>query len=468
MAERFDLVVIGAGPGGYVAAIRAAQLGKKVACIDKRGTYGGTCLNIGCIPSKALLDSSELYHLAKHNFSRHGISVGNLGLDVPAMIKRKDGVVKSLVDGVAFLFKKYGVKGIFGTGKVLNKNQVEVKGNDGTTSVLDTDNILLAMGSEPSTLPFITMDYKQIVTSTEALNFDKVPEHLIVIGGGYIGLEMGSVWLRLGSKVTVVEFLPKLLPLNDSEIAGMAHRSLTKQGMVFHLDTKVTGVKSDGKKVTVVAESKTGPVTLTGDKVLVSTGRRGITQGIGLESAGVQVDTKAGKIAVNHHFQTNVPNIYAIGDIIAGPMLAHKAMEEGVAVAEHLAGKVTHVDYDIIPSVIYIWPELAAVGKTEDELKTAGVQYRVGKFPFIANGRAKAMDETEGTVKILSDAQTDRILGVHIFGPRASDMIAEAVTTMAFKGSAEDMARIVHGHPTLSEGMGEAARVAWMGKAIHA
>lgn len=467
MAERYDLVVIGAGPGGYVAAIRAAQLGKKVACIDKRGTFGGTCLNIGCIPSKALLDSSELYSQAKHNFTRHGISVGSLSLDVPTMIKRKNGIVKGLVDGIAFLFKKYGVKGIFGTGKIINKNQVEVKGNDGVTTILDTDNILLAMGSEPSTLPFLQVDGKTIVTSTEALDFDKVPEHLIVIGGGYIGLEMGSVWLRLGSKVTVIEFLPKLLPLNDSELAAMVHRSLVKQGMVFHLDTKVTGAKSDGKKVTVTAESKTGPITITGDKVLVSTGRRAITQGCGLETVGVQVDPKTGKVPVNKHFQTNVPNIYALGDIIAGPMLAHKAMEEGIAIAEHLAGQVAHVDYDIIPSVIYIWPEMAAVGKTEDELKAAGVQYRVGKFPFIANGRAKAMDETEGTVKVLSDAQTDRILGVHIFGPRASDMIAEAVTTMAFKGSAEDMARIVHGHPTLSEGMGEAARVAWLGKGIH-
>ncbi|HQR05734.1 MAG TPA: dihydrolipoyl dehydrogenase [Gemmatales bacterium] len=467
MAERYDLVVIGAGPGGYVAAIRAAQLGKKVACIDKRGTFGGTCLNIGCIPSKALLDSSELYSQAKHNFVRHGIIVGSLGLDVPTMIKRKNGIVKGLVDGIAFLFKKYGVKGIFGTGKIINKNQVEVKGNDDVTSILDTDNILLAMGSEPSTLPFLQVDGKTIVTSTEALDFDKVPEHLIIIGGGYIGLEMGSVWLRLGSKVTVIEFLPKLLPLNDSELTAMVHRSLVKQGMMFHLDTKVTGAKSDGKKVTVTAESKTGPITITGDKVLVSTGRRAITQGCGLETVGVQVDPKTGKVPVNHHFQTNVPNIYALGDIIAGPMLAHKAMEEGIAIAEHLAGQVAHVDYDIIPSVIYIWPEMAAVGKTEDELKAAGVQYRVGKFPFIANGRAKAMDETEGTVKVLSNAQTDRILGVHIFGPRASDMIAEAVTTMAFKGSAEDMARIVHGHPTLSEGMGEAARVAWLGKGIH-
>ncbi|MBL8824704.1 MAG: dihydrolipoyl dehydrogenase [Planctomycetia bacterium] len=468
MAERYDLVVLGGGPGGYVAAIRAAQLGRKVACIDKRGTWGGTCLNVGCIPSKALLDSSELYHQAKHRFDRHGIGVVNITLDIPTMIKRKDSVVKGLVDGVAFLFRKYGVKGYFGTGKMLSKNQVEVKGNDGTTSVLEADNILLAMGSEPSGLPFLKVDGKQIVTSTEALNFDKVPEHLIVIGGGYIGLEMGSVWLRLGSKVTVIEFLPKLLPLNDTEIAGMVHKSLVKQGMNFHLDTKVTGAKIDGNKVVVTAESKDGPITVTGDKVLVSTGRRPITAGAGLEAAGVTVDAKTGKIPVNHLLQTNVPNIYAIGDLVAGPMLAHKASEEGIAVAEHLAGKKGHVDYDIIPSVIYIWPEVAAVGKTEEELKTAGVQYRVGKFPFLASGRAKALDETEGTVKILADANTDRILGVHIFGPRASDMIAEAVTTMAFKGSAEDMARIVHGHPTLSESMGEAARAAWSGKALHA
>jgi dihydrolipoamide dehydrogenase len=467
MAERFDLVVLGAGPGGYVAAIRAAQLGKKVACLDKRGTFGGTCLNIGCIPSKALLDSSEHYYQATHSFAKHGILVGKIGLDIPAMIKRKNNIVKGLVDGIAFLFKKYGVRGIFGSGKIVGKNQVEVRGNDGSTSLLEAENILVATGSEPSTLPFLPVDGKNIVTSTEALDFETVPEHLIVIGGGYIGLEMGSVWLRLGAKVTVIEFLPKLLPLNDGEIAALAHRSLVRQGFTFHLETKVTAAKVEGKQVTVTAESKDGPVKIKGDKVLVSTGRRPITQGIGLEAVGVQADAKTGKIPVNEHLQTNVPNIYALGDIIHGPMLAHKAMEEGVAVAEHLAGMVAHVDYDIIPSVIYIWPELAAVGKTEEQLKEEHREYRVGKFPFMVNGRAKAMEETEGTVKILSDAKTDRVLGVHIFGPRASDMIAEAVTTMAFKGSAEDMARIVHGHPTLSEAVGEAARVAWLGKALH-
>jgi dihydrolipoamide dehydrogenase len=467
MSERFDLIVIGAGPGGYVAAIRAAQLGKKVACIDKHSTFGGTCLNIGCIPSKALLDSSELYSQAKHHFSRHGIKIDKIDLDVAAMIKRKDGIVKSLVDGIAFLFKKNGVNGIFGTGKIVGKNQVEVKGNDGSTSVLETENILIATGSEPSTLPFLPVDGKMVVTSTEALSFDKVPEHLLVVGAGYIGLEMGSVWLRLGAKVTVLEFLPKLLPQNDSEIAAMVQRSLVKQGFTFHLEAKVTGAKVEGNQVTLTAETKEGALKVKGDKVLIATGRRPITAGVGLEAVGIQVDAKTGRIPVNEHMQTNVPNVYAIGDIITGPMLAHKAMEEGTAVAEHLAGLAAHVDYDIIPSVIYIWPEVAAVGKTEDQLKAEKREYRVGKFPFLANGRAKALDETEGTVKILSDAKTDRVLGIHIFGPRASDMIAEAVTTMAFKGSAEDVARIVHGHPTLSEAMGEAARVAWLGKAIH-
>jgi dihydrolipoamide dehydrogenase len=467
MPERFDLVVLGAGPGGYVAAIRAAQHGKKVACLDKRGTFGGTCLNIGCIPSKALLDSSELFYQAKHKLGRHGIQAGDVEIDVPAMLKRKNAVVKGLVDGVAFLFKKYGVRGLFGTGKLVNSNQIEVRAHDGSVSTLEADNILIATGSEPSTLPGVPIDGKRIVTSTEALDFEAVPEHLIVIGGGYIGLEMGSVWLRLGAKVTVVEFLPRLLPGSDSEIVAMVHRSLLKQGFTFHLDTKVTSAQVEGKHVVVTAQGKDGEIKIKGDRVLVSAGRRAVTAGIGLEAAGVQFDAKTGKIPVNRHFQTNIPNIYAIGDIIAGPMLAHKAMDEGVALADHLAGQPSHMDYDTIPSVVYIWPELAAVGKTEDQLKEEGRSYRVGKFPFSINGRAKALDETEGTVKIISDAKTDRLLGVHIFGPRASDMIAEAVTTMAFAGSAEDMARIVHGHPTLSEAMGEAARIAWLGKALH-
>ena len=465
MAERYDLVVIGGGPGGYVAAIRAAQLGKKVACIDKRATFGGTCLNVGCIPSKALLDSSEFFAQAKHKAAKHGILIPKVDLDVATLMKRKDSVVKANTDGIAHLFKKNGVTGIHGTAKVIAPGKVEVTDGKGEKTTLETGAILLAMGSESSTLPSLPIDGKQIVTSTEALAFDSVPEHLVVVGGGYIGLEMGSVWLRLGSKVTVVEFLPRILPLNDTEIVGMVQKSLTKQGMTIHTGAKVTGAKVNGKKVTVTAQSESGDLKIECDKVLVAVGRRPVTQGCGLEEVGVKLDK--GKVVVDEKFQTSVPGVYAIGDLIEGPMLAHKAMEEGIAIAEMLAGQPAHVNYDAIPSVIYIWPEVAAVGKTEDQLKEAGIEYRVGKFPFMANGRARAMDEIEGVVKILADAKNDRLLGVHIFGPRASDMIAEAVTTIEFVGSAEDIARIVHAHPTLSEAMGEAARVAYFGKAIH-
>lgn len=465
MADRFDLIVIGGGPGGYVAAIRAAQLGKKVVCIDKRATFGGTCLNVGCIPSKALLDSSEFFTQAKHKASRHGIVIPKVDLDVAVMMKRKDGVVKANTDGIAMLFKKNGVKGIQGAGKLLAPGKVEVTAPDGTKTILEAGAILLAMGSEAATIPALPIDGKNIVTSTEALAFDSVPEHLVVVGGGYIGLEMGSVWLRLGSKVTVVEFLPRILPLNDTEIVNMVHKSLTKQGMTIHTGAKVTGAKVSGKKITVTAQTESGDLKIDCDKVLVAVGRRPVTQGCGLEEVGVKLDK--GKVVVDDKFQTSVPGVYAIGDLIEGPMLAHKASEEGIAFAEMLAGQPAHVNYDAIPSVIYIWPEVAAVGKTEDELKQANVEYRVGKFPFLASGRARAMDEIEGVVKVLADAKTDRLLGVHIFGPRASDMIAEAVTTIEFVGSAEDIARIVHAHPTLSESMGEAARMAYFGKAIH-
>lgn len=467
MAERFDVVVIGAGPGGYVAAIRSAQLGKKVAIIEKRPTLGGTCLNVGCIPSKAMLDSSELYHQATHRFSRHGINVGEVKLDLPAMLKRKDGVVKANTDGINYLMKKNAITVYIGSGKLLANNKVEVIIADKKKVEIETSAILLATGSEPATLPSLPIDGKSIVTSTEALCFDKVPEHLIVVGGGYIGLEMSSVWLRLGSKVSILEFLPRLLPLNDSEIAGLVHKSLVKQGMEFHLGTKVTGAKVEGNKVTVTAEENGKAVSFVGDKVLVCTGRRPYTAGLGLEQVGVQFDAKSGKVPVDGNFQTNIAGVYAIGDLISGPMLAHKASEEGIVWAEKVAGHVAHINHDTIPSVIYIWPEVAAVGKTEEQLKEAGTKYKVGKFPFMASGRARAMDESEGIVKVLTDATTDRVLGVHIFGPRASDMIAEAVTTMEFSGSAEDISRIVHGHPTLSEALGEAARVAWLGKAIH-
>jgi len=449
MAERYDLVVIGAGPGGYVAAIRAAQLGKKVACI----------------PSKALLDSSEFFAQAKHKAARHGILLPKVDLDLAVLMKRKDGVVKNNVDGIAYLFKKYGVTPVYGTARLDGPGKVDVKLNDGKSTTLETAAILLATGSEPAALPTLPFDGKHVVSSTEALAFDKVPEHLIVVGGGYIGLELGSVWARLGSKVTVLEFLPRILPLTDTEIAGLAQKSLIKQGLTFHLDTKVTGAKVHGNKVTVTATAKDGDKTFEADRVLVSVGRRAVTQGLALEEAGVKVEK--GKVVVDDKFQTTAPNVYAIGDLIDGPMLAHKAMEEGIAFAEMLAGQPAHVNYDAIPSVVYTWPEIAAVGKTEDQLKEAGVEYRVGKFPFAASGRARAMDETEGLVKVLADAKTDRLLGVHIFGPRASDMIAEAVTTMEFVGSAEDIARIVHAHPTLSESLGEAARQAYFGKAIH-
>jgi dihydrolipoamide dehydrogenase len=467
MPDRFDLIVIGAGPGGYVAAVRAAQLGKKVACVEKRATLGGTCLNIGCIPSKALLDSSELYVLAKHHFSRHGIQVGSLSLDLAAMLRRKDQVVKSLVDGVAFLFKKNGVTPVRGTARLAGRGKVEVRGDDGKTTTLEADAILLATGSEPATIPALTVDGKHTVTSTEALSFDKVPEHLIVIGAGYIGLELGSVWARLGSKVTVLEFLPKLLPLNDQEIVALAQKSLANQGLAIHLGTKVVGATVKGNKVTVRAESQGKEASFEGDRVLVATGRRPFTKGLGLEEAGVKIDERSGRVVVDDKCQTNVPGVFAIGDLIHGPMLAHKASEEGIAVVERLAGHAAHVNYDAIPSVIYVWPEVAAVGQTEEQLKEAGRAYRVGKFPFTANARAKCMDETGGVAKVLADAKTDRVLGVHIFGPRASDLIAEAVTAMEFSGSAEDIARIVHGHPTLSEAVGEAARAAFFGKAIN-
>jgi dihydrolipoamide dehydrogenase len=467
MADRFDLVVIGAGPGGYVAAIRAAQLGKKVACVEKRPgkALGGTCLNVGCIPSKALLDSSEFYTQARHHAAKLGVKLPKVELDLGTMLKRKDEVVKNLTGGVAGLFKKYGVTPVYGTAKLLSPGKVEVGGQDGKATTLEANAILLATGSEPATLPSLPIDGKYVVTSTEALNFETVPEHLIVVGAGYIGLELGSVWSRLGSKVTVLEFLPRILPLTDAEIAGMVKKSLEKQGLTFHLEAKVTGAKVEKGKVTVVAQTKDGDLKFEGDRVLVATGRRPLTQGLGLEEAGVKLDK--GKVVVDDKFQTNVPGVYAIGDLIHGPMLAHKASEEGIALAEQLAGQPAHVNYDAIPSVIYIWPEVASVGKTEEELKQEGKEYRVGKFPFLASGRARCMDETEGVVKVLADAQTDRLLGVHIFGPRASDMIAEAVTTMEFVGSAEDIARIVHAHPTLSESLGEAARAAYFGKAIH-
>jgi dihydrolipoamide dehydrogenase len=466
MAEHFDLIVIGAGPGGYVAAIRAAQLGMKVACVEKRPTLGGTCLNIGCIPSKALLESSELYYLAGKRFSHHGLNVHGLDLDLKQMLGRKDQVVKSLTDGVAFLFKKNHITPFQGQGRLTGPGKVSVKGS-GAAVDLEAKAILLATGSEPAGLPALPFDGSAIVSSTEALTFDKVPAHLIVVGAGYIGLELGSVWSRLGAKVTVVEFLPRILPQSDTELAGLLQKFLTRQGLTFHLDTKVTQGATQGGQVIVNAHHKGEGALFQGDKVLVATGRRPYTSGLGLEQVGIAVDEKTGRVPVDEQFQTKVPGVYAIGDLIAGPMLAHKASEEGIAIVEHLAGSRSHVNYNAIPSVIYTAPELASVGLSEEQVKEMGKEYKVGKFPFQANGRAKCLDETEGLVKVLTDAKSDRLLGVHILGPRASELIAECVLAMEYGGSAEDIARTCHAHPTLSEAVAEAARAAWS-KAIHA
>jgi dihydrolipoamide dehydrogenase len=475
MADTFDLIVIGGGPGGYTAAIRAAQLGLKVACIEKRPNkaLGGTCLNIGCIPSKALLDSSELYEVIGHKAKKHGIGVTGVSLDIATMMARKDKVVKELTDGVAYLFKKYKVSPFYGAGKLVAPGQVSVTAADGTVTTLDTKHTLLATGSDTSELPFMKFDGQHVVSSTEAIAFTEVPKHLIVVGAGYIGLEMGSVWKRLGAKVTVVEFLPRILPLSDSGIAADVQKILVKQGIEFHLNTKVTGaaVKPGilgGTTVTVSAQSADGKVvTFDGDKVLVAVGRKPHTANLGLETLGVVFDAKSGKVKTDAHFHTNVPGISAIGDIIDGPMLAHKASEEGLVFAEQLAGMKPHLNYDAIPSVIYIWPEVASVGATEEQLKEKNVKYKTGKVPFLASGRAKAMDEPDGYVKILTDATTDKLLGVHILGPRASDLIAECVTVMEYGGSAEDIARCTHAHPSLAETVGDAARMAYAGQPVN-
>jgi dihydrolipoamide dehydrogenase len=467
VAVQFDLVVIGAGPGGYVAAIRAAQLGMKVACVEKGRTLGGTCLNVGCIPSKAMLDSSELYHLAKERFGKHGIKFDAIKLDLAAMLARKAEVVKGLTDGVRFLFKKNKVETVFGTARVSSPTSVQVALSEGGTLDLQTRQILLATGSEPVNLPFLPGNGQTVVDSTGALAFDKVPDHLVVVGAGYIGLELGSVWRRLGSKVTVIEFLPRIVPTADNEMGELLKKSLTRQGLEFHLETKVTGASLEKGRAIVHAEKKDGKkLDFDCERVLVAVGRRAYTQGLGLAEVGVAVDAKTGKVTVDAHFRTNVASISAIGDVIDGPMLAHKAEDEGIACAEILAGKAGHVNYDTIPGVIYTWPELASVGLNEEQAKDKGLTYKIGKFPFLANGRAKAMDETEGLVKILADATSDKVLGVHILGPRASEMIAEAVMVMEFAGSAEDIARTCHAHPTLSEATREAA-LAVDGRAIH-
>jgi dihydrolipoamide dehydrogenase len=463
--ENFDVVVIGGGPGGYVCAIKAAQLGLKTACIEKRGALGGTCLNVGCIPSKALLTSSHKFAEAGHSFAEHGIKVGKLELDLKGMMDRKTKVVGDLTKGIEFLFKKNKVTYLKGAGKLLGGGKIAVDGENAQT--VAAKHIIIATGSDVTPLPGVAIDEKQIVSSTGALALDKVPEHLIVIGGGVIGLEMGSVWLRLGAKVTVVEFLDRIVPTMDTEIGTQFQRILTKQGMTFKLGTKVTAAKSAKGKVTLTLEPAKGgdKEELVGDAVLVAIGRKPYTEGLGLDVAGVALDEK-GRIKTDHHFQTNVPGIYAIGDVIAGPMLAHKAEEEGMALAEILAGQAGHVNYETVPNIVYTWPELASVGKTEDELKAAGVAYKVGKFPFLANSRGKSSGETDGLVKLIADAKTDRLLGAHILGPDAGTLIHECVMAMEFIGSAEDVARAFHGHPTFNEAIKEAA-LAISSKPIH-
>jgi dihydrolipoamide dehydrogenase len=458
----FDVIVIGGGPGGYVCAIRAAQLGLKVACVEKRATLGGTCLNIGCIPSKALLQSSENFDEVSHHYKDHGIMVEGITLDLAKMQARKGEVVSANVKGVEFLFKKNKVTWLKGAGKVTAAGTVEV---DGTA--YQAKHVVIATGSESIPLPGVEVDEKRIVTSTGALELDKVPGHLVVIGGGYIGLELGSVWLRLGAKVTVVEFLDRLVPGMDGEVGKQFERTLGKQGMKFRLSTKVTGAALTDAGVSLTLEpSKGGEAEmLDSDVVLVAIGRRAFTESLGLAEIGVALDER-GRVIVDDHWATNVPGVYAIGDVIAGPMLAHKAEEEGVALAERLVGQAGHVNYGVIPGVVYTWPEVASIGLTEDALKASGASYRVGKFPFTANGRARAMGSTDGFVKILADKETDRILGAHIIGPDAGTLIAELATAMEFGASSEDVARICHAHPSLSEAVKEAA-LAVEGRALH-
>jgi dihydrolipoamide dehydrogenase len=463
----YDLIVIGTGPGGYVCAIRAAQLGQKVAVIEKRATHGGTCLNVGCIPSKALLHASEMFEEAGHSFARMGIGVGTPKLDLAALMKFKDEGVDGNVKGVEFLLKKNKIDAVRGTGRIAGPGKVEVKAPDGKTQTLETKNIVIATGSDVARLKGVDIDGKRIVTSDQAIALDQVPQRLLVIGAGVIGLELGSVWRRLGSQVTVVEFLDRILPGLDNEVGRQSQRLLEKQGLVFKLGSKVTGVDSSGATLKARIELAKGgaPETIEADVVLVAIGRVPYTEELGLDEAGVKEDNR-GRVIVDAHFSTNVKGIYAIGDVIAGPMLAHKAEDEGMAVAEILAGQAGHVNYDVIPNVVYTFPEIASVGKTEEELKEAGIAYNTGKFPFTANGRAKANHQTDGFVKILADAKTDRVLGVHIVSSDAGNMIAEAAVAMEFGAAAEDIARTCHAHPTLPEAVKEAA-LAVAKRAIH-
>lgn len=464
---QYDVTVIGSGPGGYVAAIRCAQLGMKTALIEKYSTLGGTCLNVGCIPSKALLDSSEHYHNAAHNFKTHGIELKDLKVNLEQMIKRKREVVKQTCDGINFLMKKNKIDVHTGLGSFVDKNTISIKASDGSTKEIKSSKVIIATGSKPVSLPTVPIDKKKIITSTEALELIEVPKHLIVIGGGVIGLELGSVYARLGAKVTVLEFMDGIIPTMDKSLGKELQKVLAKLGFEFFFNHKVTGATVKGKEVIITAEDKSGKVSeFKGDYCLVSTGRKPYTEGLNLEKAGVKLDER-GRIAVNDHLETSTPGIYAIGDVIRGAMLAHKAEEEGVLVAEQLAGQKPHINYNLIPGVVYTWPEVAAVGFTEEQLKEQGRAYKTGSFPFKASGRARASMDLDGFIKVLADKNTDEILGVHMIGPRAADMIAEAVVGMEYRASAEDIARMSHAHPTFTESFKEACLAATENRSIH-
>ncbi|WBX73257.1 dihydrolipoyl dehydrogenase [Tenacibaculum pacificus] len=465
---KYDLIVIGSGPGGYISAIRAAQLGSKVAIIEKYSTLGGTCLNVGCIPSKALLDSSHHYYDAVNHFDEHGITVEKPSFDFGKMVDRKAKIVETTTGGIKYLMDKNLITVREGLGSFEDATHVKVTKNDGTSEVIEGTNIIIATGSKPSTLPFIKLDKERVITSTEALKLKEVPKHLLVIGGGVIGLELGSVYKRLGADVTVIEYAPKITPTMDADVSKELTKVLKKQGMKINANHGVTSVERNGDEVIVKATNKKGEeVTFTGDYCLVAVGRKSYTEGLGLEKAGVKV-TERGMVDVNDHLQTSVSNIYAIGDVVRGAMLAHKAEEEGVVVAEYLAGQKPHIDYNLIPGIVYTWPEVAAVGKTEQELKDADVAYKVGKFSMRALGRSRASGDLDGFVKVLADKNTDEILGVHMVGARVADLIMEAAVAMEFRASAEDLARICHGHPTYSEAVKEAAKGAWDGKPLNA
>ena len=465
---QYDVIVIGSGPGGYVAAIRCAQLGLKTACIEKYATFGGTCLNVGCIPSKALLDSSEHYYNAAHSFKTHGINLDNLSVDMAQMMKRKTEVVAKNTGGITFLFKKNKIDSYQGTGSFKDKNTIIIKKDDGTEQEINGTNIIIATGSKPSALPFIKTDKKRIFTSTEALTLTEVPKHLILIGGGVIGLELGSVYARLGAKVSVVEFMDGIIPTMDKSLGKELQKVLQKQGMEFYLNHKVTGATVKGKEVKVTFDAPNGEKKeLKGDYCLVAVGRIAYTDNLGLDKIGITVEERGRKITVDEHLETSVKGVYAIGDVIRGAMLAHKAEDEGTLVAEIIAGQKPHINYNLIPGVVYTWPEVASVGQTEEQLKELGVKYKTGQFPFRASGRAVASGDMDGFVKVLADAATDELLGVHIIGPRAADMIAEAVIGMEFRASAEDISRTSHAHPTYTEAFREACLAATDNRPIH-